>query len=304
MLVITLRGQLGNQMFQYAAVRSLAQERGYAFAHRPTPVSLREHARRALGRPWLYFPCVLRKYFELPGDYRLINGLRQAWWKLRPKHGREPFSDRRREAAPGLWIAAFDDKFADLPDNSEVKAWLQSELYFRQHRPDILRWFTPRRKYRAALEKLERTLPGNAEQRCCIHIRRADYINSADGMGSWALPLDYYRAATAALPPDLRYHVISDDPDWAEEHITWLKNLTISRDQAAVVDMFLLARCRYSIIANSTFSWWGAWLNDRADKVVIAPKYFVGWRRKVWYPQDIAVEGWRFMDCGDNSSGF
>ena len=77
-----------------------------------------------------------------------------------------------------------------------------------------------------------------------------------DGLG-WILPLAYYKDALKQLPDDLHYIIISDSPDFAEQVFADLPNKFISRGNPAVVDMFLFTCCKYNILANSTFSWWG-----------------------------------------------
>jgi hypothetical protein len=113
----------------------------------------------------------------------------------------------------------------------------------------------------------------------------------------WVLPQTYYRKAVSALPPSLRYFVVSDMPQRATAFLDWLPNKVVLSGNPPAVDMFLLTKARYVIASNSTFAWWGAWLNRLPDAVVCAPKYFLGWWRKVWCPNNIAVPTWQYIDC-------
>jgi hypothetical protein len=132
-----------------------------------------------------------------------------------------------------------------------------------------------------------------------IHIRRGDYLTQRDVFShpetGWALPPRYYQQAIAQLPVGLKLAVFSDDIPYAKSLFAqfdpWL-----AHGNDPIVDLSLMESCRYMIIANSSFSWWAAWLNRRPDKVVIAPKYHVGWRTKTWYFRDIRVPGWIYVE--------
>lgn len=100
--------------------------------------------------------------------------------------------------------------------------------------------------------------------------------------------------ALVQLPIGLTVAIFSDDPDWAErEFRKWQP--WVSRGESAVVDLFLMARCRYDIIVSSSFSWWAAWLNEQPGKVVFAPKYHLGWRLGRWVPGGIEVPSWNYL---------
>ena len=111
-----------------------------------------------------------------------------------------------------------------------------------------------------------------------LHVRRGDYASNPETqrVHGFCSP-DYYRRAidtVAARVADPRVFVFSDDPEWAERHLVLDHPTTIVRNAApnAELDDFrMLARCRHHIIANSSFSWWGAWLASHPTQVVVAP---------------------------------
>jgi len=115
-----------------------------------------------------------------------------------------------------------------------------------------------------------------------IHIRRGDYLNRRNSKLFHACDLDYYLRAmqyVASRTEKIKFYIFSDDPKWAHENF-YHKGYdfciinTIS-NAAAQTDMFLMSLCDHNIIANSTFSWWAAWLNSNNDKIVISPdKWF------------------------------
>lgn len=112
----------------------------------------------------------------------------------------------------------------------------------------------------------------------------------------WVLPLDYYKEALSRLPGDLFYIIVTDTTDIAEDAFSFLYNKYISRNNPAVVGMFLFTHCKFNIIANSSFSWWGAWLNQMPDKIIYAPKFHLGWPIQVWCPSGIKVNEWNYID--------
>jgi hypothetical protein len=113
-----------------------------------------------------------------------------------------------------------------------------------------------------------------------VHLRRGDYVShkiASEYLG--ALPLSYYRGAAEHLSSQLQdpiFFIFSDSPEWARQNLQ-LPFVTrfvphVSDDPAW--EMQLMSTCRHSIIANSSFSWWGAWLGAADDRIVIAPKHW------------------------------
>lgn len=164
---------------------------------------------------------------------------------------------------------------------SSPDGYWQSERYFVDAADIIRAEFKPR----LALE------PENAATAAAIdgvtavsvHVRRGDYVtdkvtNAYHGVCS----LDYYRAAIARIAERVaspHLFVFSDDHAWVQENLRSnypTTYVTANSPDRGYRDMQLMSRCRHHIIANSSFSWWGAWLNPRPDKVVVAPaRWFI-----------------------------
>lgn len=280
MLMLKLRAQTGNNMFQYAACKTLADDKGYQFCFRG-------------GKKGSLF-----KHFELSGETPFSLGFKRFLYALRPWAKKRLFRIEKIPYTSKKSYEKYDASFFNVQDGYSIQGMFQSEKYFKHNRANILKWFTPRREYLQQIEQVDQEIPAPVDKRCCIHIRRSDYHameEKDDGLG-WVLPIAYYKEALKLLPEDLFFVIISDAPDLAEQVFQHLPNKFISRNNSAVVDMFLLTLCKYNILANSTFSWWGGWLNDRKDKVVIAPKYNLGWPDNIWFPDQIRVEGWNYVD--------
>lgn len=141
-------------------------------------------------------------------------------------------------------------------------------------------------------------LIGNTENSVSLHIRRGDYTLEAEG--NIALPMGYYNQAINILNSTLNkptFFVFSDDIGFARRNLQ--KGLSVvymdhNDSFSAHEDLRLMSACRHHIIANSTFSWWGAWLNQCTDKIVLAPRQWrVGGCPDV---SDLLPPGWRLLD--------
>ena len=107
------------------------------------------------------------------------------------------------------------------------------------------------------------------------------------------------------LPGDLFFVIVTDSPDYVRESFGFLDKLHICVDTPEPVDLSLFALCKYNIVANSTFSWWGAWLNQIDGQVVIAPEYFMGWSKRMWIPWAFEHHpgDWTYLDVLDLVEG-
>lgn len=130
-----------------------------------------------------------------------------------------------------------------------------------------------------------------------LHVRRGDYVSDARTHATLGVcSLDYYRAAVRYIADHVEapeFFVFSDDIAWAQANLELghpCHYVDHNRGAESYNDMRLMSLCRHHIIANSSFSWWGAWLNPRADKVVVAPaRWFAGGNRVV---DDLFPPGW------------
>ena len=174
------------------------------------------------------------------------------------------------------------------------KGFYQSEKYFSEIKDEIRQAFTFNLNI-ANAQSLEMMKQIDADDKAVsLHIRRGDYLQPKhwESIGC-VCQLPYYQNALSELEkriPNPSYYVFSDDIDWVKENIP-LENATYinwNKGEDSWQDMMLMSHCRNHIICNSTFSWWGAWLNPREDKVVIIPeKWFNHSEAPYIYP-----DGW------------
>jgi hypothetical protein len=270
MIIVKLMGGLGNQLFQYAAGRRLAQSRAVPlqldiswFASRPEEVTPRKYELEHFAiREEFASADQVRKYSrfsnKLMGDLRIALPLCPQYVRERHFH--------------------FDERLMNLGSNVYLDGYWQSEKYFAEIGAIIRQEFTVKHAP-AGLNKAIAEEIAAARSAVAIHVRRGDYsTNRATHDYHGLCPPEYYHEAVAQLAarlPDPRFYIFSDDPEWVSRnlHIDHpFTVLTHNGAENAHEDLRLMTLCRHHIIANSTFSWWGAWLSAHPEKTVIAPR--------------------------------
>lgn len=270
MIVSRLIGGLGNQMFQYAAGRALALRRGVQFRiDRRGFASYKTHA--------FGLDCFCADLTDAPAE-GLVGATREKWLNRLL----QPLSrDRLRVHAERAFT--FDAEVLSLPDGTYLDGYWQSEKYFSDFAEQVRADFTVRHAPSAENRRwLEHIAATNSVS---LHVRRGDYVtNAAAAAVHGTCDLDYYRRAVdhvrhaSGFDPVL--FVFSDDPDWVAGNLNLPFDMHLVRNNDAATnfeDLRLMSACRHHVIANSSFSWWGAWLNPSRAKMVVAPKR---WFRK------------------------
>ncbi|MGH6923844.1 MAG: alpha-1,2-fucosyltransferase [Propylenella sp.] len=259
MITVRLTGGLGNQMFQYAATWRLAQK------HRTfvrLDVSRYRNNRRS---------------FEL-GSFAL--------WGAALATSRSPRLALRLSAqrllqkvglpVPYLYLerdVTFSEAVLDLPNGSMLIGYFQSERYFADVRDQIAAQFRP--KDRELSERVHRTVEALRRPHqplVSVHVRRGDYLHIYPNEGL-VVPVARIREAMARFPGAV-FLMFSDDQAWCQEHFA-SEGVFMSPFVSPFEDLLGMTACDHNIIANSSFSWWGAWLNRNPTKIVLAPE---NWR--------------------------
>lgn len=181
--------------------------------------------------------------------------------------------------------------------NSKCKTWYfgywQTEKYFIHIRPMLLDVF------RFNESKLATRTSAVCKQIRCsnsvsLHIRRGDYMSEQNRVLYGDIcTLSYYRHAIAIIQEkviNMVFYIFSDDIDWVKQNLGLPNAVFIdwNRQEDSWQDMYLMSQCKHNVIANSTFSWWGAWLNTNQDKIVITPHRFMNINAKC----DIIPDRW------------
>lgn len=272
MILVKLRGGLSNQMFQYAAARRLAAVHGTEVR-----IDLSWYARIPAG-------ATPRRY-EL--DRLSVAGKPASAWEIVGTEGvrrtplpRRPLAVARKLRPRYRFVAErhfhFDPAILDLPDDVCLFGYWASERYFADVAPLIHEEFAfsapPSARNVATLASMADS------QSVAVHVRRGDYATNPDVTAIHGLcGLGYYARAAKIIRdriPAPVFFVFSDDLDWTAQRLR-LGGETIyvehNRGDASPEDLRLMSAASHNIIANSGFSWWGAWLNDNPDKIVCAP---------------------------------
>jgi hypothetical protein len=121
-----------------------------------------------------------------------------------------------------------------------------------------------------------------------MHIRRTDYLTS-NGFHP-VQNLDYYQEAIKLIGDYDYLFIFSDDIEWCKSNLNF-RNMVFMNSFTSIHDLIIMSMCKNNIIANSSFSWWGAWLNDNADKKVVAPKKWLGEQARIDY-SSIVPDSW------------
>lgn len=180
-----------------------------------------------------------------------------------------------------------------LPKNDEIyclKGYFQSEKYFENYKDTINYYFTLKPEIENfILNKYKNILPNS----CSIHIRRGDYLKQVNHHPVQSL--SYYHNAIETIYgkdiDDINFLIFSDDIKWCEENIS-LPKVYFIENNSNIIDMFLMSKCDNNIIANSSFSWWGAWLNKNENKKVISPLEWFGVNYSNLEVKDLIPKQW------------
>lgn len=191
-----------------------------------------------------------------------------------------------------------DDRFnSNSYRNCYLEGHWQSEEYFKDFREELIKAFTFKQDCLTPYSiELGRQL--RSENSVSIHVRRGDYITDDNYKNIYAECGQKYFTDSMKFVnskiPNTKFYVFSDDIEWAESQpffngCNFINNNKINGD-SSVNDLYLMSCCKHNIIANSSFSWWGAWLNNNSNKIVVAPKV---WFKKNVQPIDLIPKDWK-----------
>ncbi|MBQ9991349.1 MAG: glycosyltransferase [Lachnospiraceae bacterium] len=267
-IIIVLSGGLGNQMFQYALYLYF-QAKGVEVKMDDTTEYLHEKKRK----PQLGI-FGIRYERATPEEIRHYT---DSYMDLPSRVRRKLFGRKSRLYMDGYH---FDPAVLDMEDGY-LYGWWQSEKYFQEVANQVRQAFVlPQR-----LLTGENRAYGIRLQECesvGVHIRRGDYLE-VDELYGGICTEEYYRKAMEKMRrqvPGCSFFIFTNDPDWAREHMQGEDiHIVEENDEAhGYLDLYLMSRCRHNIIANSSFSWWAAWLNENPAKKIIAPSRWVNGR--------------------------
>lgn len=274
LIIVKLQGGLGNQMFQYAIGKLLAEKKKAALFF---DLSFFEDQEKRPGfTPRQFELGVFNPQFQIAEQATVQSFLQPVKNKRLRRFFGLPVTTYYRED-----VCRFDASVLSLQPPLYLDGYFQSEQYYAGNDEMIHRLFTFPATHAGHHNQLIQAIENT--NAVAVHFRRGDYVSDAvTGSFHGICSLDYYRQAfqlIEAKVPDPHFYIFSDDINWVEQQVTgWASNITFvkgNNEAPGWVDMMLMSKCRHHIIANSSFSWWGAWLNKKAGKQVIAPlKWF------------------------------
>ena len=274
MIAVRLEGRLGNQLFQYAFIYAAAKKLNTKFYLDKSVDFL-----------------LIDKYFTIENDF--CHGLDHHLFSI--KGVKNIFSHYSR------WLFYYllrhtlllkEETFSDtelpgsqfhkIKNNRIYLGYFQSEEYFLNYKDDIKTLFSIKDAYRKKFEAIFQSLP-KAGKYVTIHIRRGDYVSL-----NLSLETAWYHKAINNIHHEENYYIlISDDVNFVKTEFAYLRNKYVSKHDE-ITDFQFLTTADICILSNSSFSWWGAWLNKNKNKKIYAPQYWLGFNEGKEFPRGIS----------------
>lgn len=291
-VLVRLEGGLGNQMFQYTAGRSVALATGRRLLLDTSAIARGPSRRRyelsslAIGGERAGVICRLMARAQVGS--RLPAAARGLARAVSPRHWQ-----LLRDAGAGL-----DERLFTSSGDVVLEGPWQSAAYAERDplvASQLRRDFGLREPLSGRVSAIAAEIA--ACESVCVHVRRGDYAKApAVAAFHGTLSIDYYTAAADRIAAEVgspTFFVFSDDLPWAQAHLRLpgpTRFVEAAASQPPAIDQRLMASCRHFVIANSTFSWWAAWLGAAAGKIVVAPQR---WFAAATAPSGLIPAGWQ-----------
>lgn len=286
--IVRFKGGLGNQMFQYALLKSLASK------NRNVAGSLGHYIKPSGKRPFCLKNVFKNVSFYMV-DEMVFEEINRQWKEIK-QNERELTKFLTDYPNRFFWVedpvGVYDKHIYETHNCTFVGFW-QTEKYFIQIKEELIKdfQFFEGEKVLSALKKMFCV----SEKYISVHVRRGDYLKNPEIYGDICTE-QYYKKAIQLIKKKISDPVFvffSDDIEWVKNRF-WSDDAiyieeSMFKHYQAWYDMCLMSCCSHNIIANSTFSWWGAWLNNRVDRIVIAPRK---WANGQYDLLDICPESW------------
>ena len=278
MIIVRIQGGLGNQLFQYALYESFRNIGREVKADVTGYLEGREERELELGKLGIEMDLANRNELH---RYYADNSV---WTDriLRYTLGRKRYIKEKS--------CEFNPQIFNLY-NGYLNGYWQSEKYFQEVANKIRRNIIFQNINTPEIMSMETKMERN--ESVSVHIRIGDYLQNLEMYGNICTP-EYYRKAFEYMQEKVKnpvFYVFSDEPEKAEEILNGYNYcmVTENRGENSYKDMYLMSRCRHHIIANSTFSWWGAWLDEKTNQIVLTPTKW----NNFCIGSDICCIGWR-----------
>jgi hypothetical protein len=284
MIVIELMGGLGNQLFQYAYGRALSIKNNCPLKLDISNYNNYSHRDYSLGT---FSIC---ENFASTQDINLLKGNNLSFFL---KFKKKIFNINTYYQERNL---GFNDEYKKITNPAYCSGYWQSEKYFNEIEDIIRNEFIittpPSEQNQKLITKIKE------DNAISIHVRRGDYVNDKHtNQVHGTCSLSYYNKAIELMISKVSnpvFYIFSDDIDWAKKNLLFKeeKIFVDFNDKSNFEDIRLMSICKHHIIANSSFSWWGAWLNNSTSKIVIAPEIWFNNSDLNNQTYDLIPSGW------------
>ena len=294
LILIQLQGGLGNQMFQFAAARALAENNNCALL---LDLSYLEQTGTQIRDGFTNRHYELGIFKNIAQDFVPDFKLKQFIMASQKKQWLKQlgFSYPKIYHEPSF---EFNENLLQQKPPVLLKGYLQSEKYFIKESASIRNAFS----FPALVATDESISVLSAISTGCsvsVHVRRGDYLHPAIAAQHGTCSVEYYRQAIEKIRtafPAAVFYFFTDDASWVQnEFIDKIPGSVLVKNNTGAnswKDMYLMSKCSHHIIANSSFSWWGAWLNDEPGKIVIAPKTWFADKKRNEATADLIPANW------------
>lgn len=284
-VIVNFSGRMANQMFQWAFGRAYENKHGIKTQFDNSQETIKINCFKLINDIKLVekplFKKVLRKII-------FIRNLRNKWSKV----------DFKLLEVEEKCFCQYEPELLEQLPPVYFKGYFQTEKYFVDIREQLIKDFelnvTLNKANKEMLEKIK------SSEAVAVHFRRGDYTKKrvADKYGSCSV--EYCKNALRYIfektNKDLKIFVFSDDINWVKENVKFdfeTVYVDINSGKQGYFDLELMKNCKHNVIANSSFSWWGAWLNQNPEKIVIAPKT---WMKVLDDDFDIIPTSWTRLE--------
>jgi hypothetical protein len=273
MIGILLNGRLGNQMFEYAVALNYARKYNTSFfVHQ---------------KLWDY-PFFLTKYFQLPSYSRYINSIRTRLYNA-------VLNKKFKYIDLNAALEKAENIIPLIQNNTYLDGYFQSEYFFAENKYKIIKEFSIKKDIKEEFDLKYNELFLNNKV-ISVHIRRTDYVEFGGevfGGKNLTLPVKFYFNCLEKIsnPDNYKILFVSDDIEYAKQ-IFGVKPNYLFEQNNEITDFQLLMNADINIIANSSFSWWAAYLNPKPGKIVYAPEYWLGFKVNKELPPDTIPKDW------------
>ena len=291
MIVVQITGGLGNQMFQYAAGRALSLKKNtdliLNIQHFDDIAEKKDLINRDFELGIFGLDKKVRKNPFINYLKTNSNFLKRIYYLIRKKLINFSFFYEGN--------LEHKNEFHFLGKSVYLQGYFQSEKYFKDYRKELLSDFNFPEDINSENKRLLNLINKNSS--VSIHIRRGDYINNKlTNSVHGVLPKSYFEDAVKIILSKVSnpyFFIFSDDPEWVKNNFKLevpFEIISHNQGNQSYIDMYLMSCCDHNIVANSSFSWWGAWLNKNPEKIVIGTKnWFIDPEKQ---RNDIMCESW------------